>query len=124
MKRKPKSKSRRSYTTRDYNHLMSAITPTRAIWWKVSGIFYGYPQCCIEAFCRLDHIKEESKTGSKALASLMGKNTGFIPCRQCAEKISTGELKLQDLISGRKSPTAFPKCSNDDMDLIYEMIST
>ena len=122
-KRKSSTKPSPSYTTRDYNSLMRAITPTRVIWWKVSGIFYGYPQCCIEAFCRLDHIQEESKTGSKALASLMGKSTGFIPCRQCAEKLQTGELKLQDLISERKSELPFPKCGKNDSDAIYEMIS-
>ncbi len=116
-----KKKLRPSYTTRDFNHLMRAITPSRVIWWQVSGLFYGYPQCCIEAFCRLDHVQHEAKTGD-TLASDMGKKTGFIPCRQCAEKLQSGELQLTDLISGRKADRPFPKCSKDDMDRIYEMV--
>jgi hypothetical protein len=114
-------KKRKSFTTRDYNHLLKAITPSRVTWWQASGIFYGYPQCCIEAFCRLDHIREQAKEGS-SLASDMGKGTGFIPCGSCAEKLRSGELKLRDLISGRKADRPFPKCSNTDMDLIYEMV--
>lgn len=117
------TKQTRRYTRRDYNLILKSITPGRTVWWKVSGIFYGYPQCCIDAFCRLDHIKEEAATGD-TLAADMGKSTGFIPCRQCAEKLHRGELKLKDLICERKSPLPFPRCSNQDMDLIYEMVST
>lgn len=112
----PKKKSKRPYAS-----ILSAITPSRVIWWKISGIFYGYPQCCIEAFCRLDHVVEESLTGNR-LAADMGNGTGFVPCRQCAEKIQKGNLKLKDLISGRKSLLPFPRANNNDMDLILEMV--
>jgi hypothetical protein len=116
-KKKPLKKPNK----RNLNHLLSTITPSRVLWWKVSGLFYGYPQCCIEAFCRLDHIREESATGD-SLCAQVGNSTGFVPCRTCAEKIRDGQTTLKELVQERKCPRPFPRCNNDDKDLIYDML--
>src|SRR5688572_12216263 len=100
-------------------------TPERQNWWRVSGIYYGYPQCCVDAFCRLDHHKDkykDPKTGRlRGYQIDVSKNTGFVPCRKCAERIHKGEVKLQDLIVGRSAKRQFPRqSSQDDIDAWWE----
>ncbi len=73
-------------------------------WWEVSGRYFGYPQCCIEAFCALSHMAEFD-TGVQVRVS---KNSGFIPCTTCADKVERGEVMLKDLITNRAHRKTFP----------------
>ncbi len=49
--------------------------------WIVFGVYYGYPECCIEYFCTR---KTYFLTLQQAVV-LTGK--GFVPCNKCAAKI-------------------------------------
>lgn len=66
--------------------------------WKKLGIYFGYPKCCIKAFC-------EGKTEHRLVIS---KGTGFVPCNTCTMRIIKGEIKLNDLIVKRKHSQKFP----------------
>lgn len=45
--------------------------------WTILGKYYGYPQCCIDSFRKLEHVFGESR-------KLTG--TGYIPCLKCNKK--------------------------------------
>lgn len=46
-------------------------------WWQEAGKQLGYPQCCIDSFCNLEHLGEPDR-------KLTG--TGYIPCAACNTK--------------------------------------
>jgi hypothetical protein len=73
-------------------------------WWRVSGEYFGYPQCCIDAFCTFEQLKDPEERQFRA-----AKHSGFIPCLSCAEKVLSGEVKLSNLIQSRYCETQFPK---------------
>ena len=50
--------------------------------WRMWGKWYGYPDCCIDAFC-----KSEQRFGGYF------NGTGFVPCAKCYDK------PVEDLIS-------------------------
>lgn len=55
-------------------------TEIQDLFGAVSGIFYGYPDCCIRAFMTPDRGTNHPLIG-----------TGYIPCKAC-EKKTMGEL--------------------------------
>jgi hypothetical protein len=83
--------------------------PSRLAWWLVAGTYYGYPKCCVHYFVSNAGIHEWSTAAQRKAA----KNTGFIPCPCCAERVVSGEVKLKDLIVDRKAKKAFPRDSGD-----------
>jgi len=76
----------------------------------------GYPQCCIDAFCKqppeLMAVTPVTKTDKRRFkaAHINGTFTGFIPCGELAEKILRGEINLADLIKDRD--TGYPPFPN------------
>lgn len=58
--------------------------------WQHYGKHYGYPSCCINSFCN------ETTTRSQRLS---GNKSGFIPCKDHAKQILSGEIILQSLIN-------------------------
>ena len=57
------------------------------------GRFYGYPECCIQAFVESfdkfpNHVTEEQEIASEY--------KGFIPCIEHAKQILEGKIKLED----------------------------
>jgi hypothetical protein len=71
-----------------------------------NGDYYGYPKCCIRAFhiMLLHKILFESISLERQTAS----KNGFVPCQRCAERIVSGEIKIQELIlPTRRSPKPF-----------------
>lgn len=66
--------------------------------WVALGIYFGYPACCIEDFCKDTTITTKQKDLCK---------DGFIPCPDCCEKI-TSRVQLKDLITNRICKTPFP----------------
>lgn len=73
------------------------------------GKYFGYPQCCIDAFtARLERI---NKTGDFSLTRMQTdaqNGQGFIPCNVCSSKILLGGIKISDLINNRICPTPYP----------------
>lgn len=43
--------------------------------WKMWGKWYGYPDCCVDAFCKGKQKKGGVFTG-----------TGFVPCAKCYDR--------------------------------------
>lgn len=65
-----------------------------------NGIWYGYPKCCIRSF-----INNEKRTIAQKLYS--DNHVGFVPCDSCANKLLTGEISIDDLLSKRKCSVSF-----------------
>jgi len=80
------------------------------------GIELGYPKCCIKEFCDqppilLEHSKRTKDDMRRYKAACINGNfTGFIPCKIHAKEITTGKIKLEDLIENRN--TEFPPFPN------------
>jgi hypothetical protein len=72
-----------------------------------SGKECGYPQCCIDAFCRMPPEFFSKKSASEmdklryAAAHIDGHYTGFIPCADHAKQIMSGKITLASLIQNR-----------------------
>lgn len=77
----------------------------REISWAQSGLYYGYPCCCIHEFCT--DVFGNREVRSKA-GQLNGKSTGFIPCTKHSEQINAGEITLESLIEHRMCKSVFP----------------
>jgi len=78
---------------------------------KIIGIYYGYPQCCIDSFFdpfvpafMRDPIQREVAAG-----------TGFFPCVKHANEVAEGKIKLEDLITDRSCDLLFPEQDDEDM---------
>ena len=69
---------------------------------KQLGIFYGYPECCIESFLK---VRPNERTRDQRRAH---KYNGFIPCHNCSVKITNGDITLEDLITNRICLNQFP----------------
>lgn len=70
------------------------------------GRLLGYPQCCIDEFCRdsPENLPKLSKNEIRMRVEAGSKNgqfTGFIPCLNHAQKILLGEITLESLIKNR-----------------------
>ncbi|MGN6437243.1 MAG: hypothetical protein ACTHMM_11945 [Agriterribacter sp.] len=72
--------------------------------WVFYGVFFGYPVCCIEAFCSKDTLVTVLTFAQKRTH----RDTGFIPCPACARKILQGQATLESLITNRISSLPFP----------------
>lgn len=65
---------------------------------KKKGKYFGYPDCCIEAFPNKSNRDQN-----------IHKNKGFLPCEDCATKIRLGLVTIEELISNREHPDKYPK---------------
>ena len=68
--------------------------------WREYGKFFGYPQCCIDSFCKTRHISYEQRQ--------VHNNNGFVPCHKCALKILNKEITIEELIKDRICKTPYP----------------
>jgi hypothetical protein len=71
------------------------------------GEYYGYPDCCIEAFIGRKHDKRRVRDICPRSCKA-ARRTGFIPCDKHAEEILRGSIRIEDLIVDRKCETRFP----------------
>ena len=79
-------------------------------WW-LYGKYFGYPNCCIEAFMKGEHMK--------GLEHNKFYGTGFVPCKDCYNK------NVEDVINiintNRISPTVFEnkikRHTKEDLDI-------
>jgi hypothetical protein len=60
------------------------------------GDYYGYKQCCIQAFHRL--LKDELKWEDLCDEQKQTTTNGFVPCLSCARSILAGTQKVEDCI--------------------------
>lgn len=74
-------------------------------YYKETGKYYGYPDCCIVDFCNR-HIQGGVLTYEQ---EKVHQNFGFIPCPDCARKVFNKEIRLTDLIKNRICEFNFPK---------------
>jgi len=75
-----------------------------------TGIYYGYPVCCIKEFIDdYSFMLKHTISEELLLKRKVSNGSGFIPCFQHAKLIAAGEIKLEDLIRDRKHAQPFPK---------------
>ena len=79
-------------------------SPAQKNHWAMMGLKYGYPHCCIMAFCNLDHIKD------KTPRQLEG--TGYVPCDVCNSRYGLVQLISHINQNRDKSLMQFP---NEEM---------
>jgi hypothetical protein len=72
--------------------------------WFLSGIYYGYPVCCIDEFI---HYGETDSYEDREKRKLCG--TGYVPCEECNKK-SEEEL-VEAINNNRLHWQKFPTCS-------------
>ena len=75
--------------------------------WKEKGKYYGYPQCCIDAFC--DRIDLNITPAQEQVID----NHGFIPCHDHALMIISGKATLESLIENRQCIYDYPMDDHD-----------
>lgn len=68
--------------------------------WTYYGKYYGFPECCIHDFCH--------PRGNRDRQFQASNSTGFVPCKDHAEQILSGQVTLEELITNRKHPISFP----------------
>lgn len=83
---------------------------------ELLGKYFGYPECCTKSFIRLP-IYERS-----LVQKSVHKNTGFIPCHECAMKIINKETTLSGLIKNRICPVEFSN-GNPNSEQVSEYLA-
>lgn len=51
-----------------------------------TGLVFGYPRCCVDAFCKSEHLKDKHWRSRPLIG------TGFVCCAECAETKTAEEL--------------------------------
>jgi hypothetical protein len=75
--------------------------------WFLSGVYYGYPVCCIDEFI---YYAESGLYDEREDRKLNG--TGYVPCKECNQK---SERELLETISyNRLHWEKFPKSGPDE----------
>jgi hypothetical protein len=80
-------------------------------WYTIMGRFFGYPECCIKDFIRIDNK-------NKGPRQFHG--TGFVPCIKC-NKLSASEIQAT-IERNRLCPEPFPN-SRSVINLIRSHLS-
>jgi hypothetical protein len=70
------------------------------------GAYFGYPTCCIIYFMRRYNNNKSEVMAKKQ--HIPGNETGFLPCKSCAQRVLSGEITIAQLITNRECETAFP----------------
>ena len=108
-----------------------------------SGVYFGFPKCCIENFClnfgfyddcaicgknnSVTYNYPSEKKGKYcrdcALPHMInlktvihGNYSGFLPCYKCAVKIDMDKSKLKKLLSNRIEKENFPNSTKKDYE--------
>lgn len=94
-------------------------------YYTVVGEHFGFPKCCIDAFCDGRFVFQRPTVVQNNCLN------GFVPCESCATKIENKETTHKDLISNRKSKIPFKDINTyeeediliKETDEIYEQVS-
>lgn len=77
--------------------------------WTSYGVFYGFPDCCIEGF-----VKDTNAATKKHYESLPSHGSGYVPCICCAPKVQENWSNFKEHVinKNRISSLAFPNDHN------------
>jgi hypothetical protein len=73
----------------------------------ISGIYFGYPSCCIKSFLEGINYIGSFKRFTVAQDLIMDES-GFIPCHKCSIKIIKNSLTKKDIIKNRIHVEEYP----------------
>lgn len=83
------------------------------------GKYYGYPECCIEAF--VESFGKHNQSRERHIAFQI---VGYVPCALCADKILEGSLRVEDVVhevnSRRSCEKPFIKMKETTMEKLEE----
>lgn len=74
------------------------MTHEQQVYWQQAGGYFGYPKCCVDAFCRMDHMHDPEPR------KLNG--TGYIPCQWCNDNKT--EQQMVNTINFNRHPELEP----------------
>ena len=87
-----------------------------------SGLFYGFPECCISSFAKFEQLEVFEK-----FPDLPSIGTGFVPCIKCAPKVKLNWLafKKENIIKNRHCKEEFPamEVKRSDYHLFFIKLS-
>ncbi len=92
--------------------------PNRLEMMRITGIFFGYPKCCIDFFIErtraiLDSTTKKEFIDAQYLTPAQQQfHAGFIPCPECAETVDNKTIK--NLIKNRICSLEYPFGKNED----------
>lgn len=72
----------------------------------ISGLWFGYPECCCNGFCNTFDGRDFSD-------DIMFAGTGFIPCPQCQATMTEEQLRTE-IERNRLCTQPFPEHDEDD----------
>lgn len=78
--------------------------------WLKQGMLFGYPNCCVDSFIQLKHLRDDSPR------KLNG--TGFVPCARC-NITKTEEQLIQEINSNRCKEFKPFKALEPDVEMLY-----
>lgn len=81
------------------------------------GKHFGYPDCCIEWFN--DRFFGTVPFELTEAQDKVNNSKGFIPCPTCADRVHSGEIKIEELITNREHPVPYPKEDREYMSRVY-----
>ena len=76
---------------------------------KDSGIYYGYPKCCIKEFCNDLEIGILFVNKRNRKKRQMASKNGFVPCIKHARLINKDKIKIENLIKNRICPEPYDR---------------
>ena len=89
--------------------------PDSVFRWRALGRYYGFPECCVEAFIALPDVMPARVNSINEPWN----KTGFVPCPACAPVAQDFEKFVREYIQPRRICSApFP---DDHTDLDAEM---
>jgi len=85
----------------------------------LSGLIFGYPDCCITHFC--DALESGLLPGQIAKPGPWD-GTGFLPCPKCQAKCETRD-DVKALIKTRYLSTPFPAVKDREFDALFNRMA-
>ena len=97
----------------DNNKSEDSYKQMKADGYRQSGLYYGYPSCCIEEFV----MNNVYNKGCSLISAAYG---GFVPCQKHTMMIVNKKINIKDLIGKRSSQYAFPIDTEDEENAEYD----
>jgi len=86
---------------------------------EITGVFFGYPNCCIDFFLERSEKILSGDLGVKLAETQQGFNKGFIPCKECSKTVKPGEEG--NLVKNRVCSSPYP-FEGDSLELEIFML--
>ncbi len=95
------------------NNIKDSYKQMQADGYRQTGIYYGYPSCCIEEFV----MNNVYNKGCSLITAAYG---GFVPCQKHTKMILNKKINIASLIGKRSSQYAFPIDTEDEDNAEYD----